>query len=232
MSVLVKSEMPSVTSMKWKDLNFWRSPSWTRIKEILSLQGKNVTPRKQWIFRPFILTPLEKVKVVFLFPEPYTGDNVANGLALSCTAVSDPFELWKTPFFFSEIILEARADVKIKAPRSGDLSPWAKQGVLLLNSRLTTVIGHSNGHLGLGWQMLTREVIETLYLQNPKIVFVFFGEHVLPYKEFLPADAITFEVPLPSPMKMGPAFAGCRMFSKINHTLRQNKVKPIDWRLR
>lgn len=235
MSVPVKSATHSPTSrpMSWKDLNFWKTSTWRNIQEILTLQGSNITPRKKWIFRAFIETPLHKTRVVFLFPEPYCLEGVANGLALSCLPKAQ-FELWKTPFFFSEILLEARNDVHIKIPKTGDLSSWARQGVLLLNTRLTTVIGHTNGHLGLGWQKLTREVLETLYLSNSKTIFVFFGKDTLPYKEFLPTDAVTFELPLPSVFKnhLETSFAGCRIFSKINQELKKQRHKPIDWNVK
>ena len=222
------------TPMTWRDLSFWKSSTWKRIRQkIAETEKSEITPYRNLIFRSMIETRLQDVRVVFLSPEPYAEYGVANGLAFSAfsSVRNGKFDLEGMPYQFQEIVREAHEDVGMATPKSGDLRKWARQGVLLWNSRLTTITGHANGHLTFGWRELTKEVLEVCYLQNPKTVFVFFGEQVFSgYKKVLPSDAVIFALPIPSKFTYTQErFKGSKIFSNINHVLRQTRQKPIRW---
>lgn len=212
-------------TVTWNHLKFWTSKKWQEIQKILSSHREFVTPPMKMIFRPFIETPLSKVKVVFLFPEPYYTEGLADGLALS-------YKGEKAPYLFEAFMSELKKDYSVRAKRT-DLKNWARRGVLLWNARLTTLKGHSRGHAGLGWEVLTREVLETVYLVNPEAVFVFVGSEVQnKYHGVLPEDAkvLLVNLPLPKVFQDRPdGFEGCRLFSQINKMLGTSWKKRILW---
>lgn len=211
-----------MTSSKttWKDLKFWTTDHWKRVRRGLGTHKAYLTPEPSKVFRPLIQTRLEDVKVVFINPEPYFKEGVANGLALSANGKIEkiPVPLF---FFFKELTKDVRVH-----PKRTDLSKWAQQGVLLWNAVPVTFKGHSGVQAGIGWEHLTREIIETCYLSNTKTVFVFLGEAMMhDYESILPTDAITICLPMP----YGIEFLGTKPFSKINHHLKRNGMKPINW---
>lgn len=217
---------PSKTN--WKNLNFWRGPYWKKVLKTLSAQKDVVVPEPKLIFRPLIETPLHKTRVVMIFPEPYPRRCVADGLALSFK--TDRFDFDTSPVYFYELFLELQRDTNIiKKPTKGDLGSWARQGVLLWNARPTTVEGHVSGHFGIGWEYLTKEIIETAYLNNPDTVFAFFGTGAA-FENILPKDAKVLKFVLPQPSLNGKSsFAGSRPFTRINKLLKEAHEKPIYW---
>lgn len=178
------------------------------------------------IFRPFIETPLSTIRVCFVFPEPYYTEGVADGLALSH---SRP----RNPYLFDAFMDELKADYSVKVKRT-DLKHWARRGVFLWNARPTTLVGHAKGHAGIGWEELTTEVLETIYLVNPKTVFVLVGDEVSSkYRAILPPDATVILLPMPVPPVFrdakSDAFEGCRVFSRINDLLGGSYKNKILW---
>lgn len=221
-----KSQMIGTGStVTWNDLNFWKTEKWSTIQKILESHKHHVVPDLNKVFRPFIETPLHKVKVVFVFPEPYYSVGVADGLALSTSAD-------KRPYMFDAFIEELKRDFSVKIKRS-DLKQWARRGVLLWNSRLTTLAGHARGHTGLGWEVLTREVLETVYLTNPDAVFIYVGQEVQnKYADVLPKDAkvILCNMPVPHVFSQQPdGFRGSRLFGQINGLIKGGWKSKVVW---
>lgn len=229
--------LPSPTSKKtipsWNDLLFWKSPDWSKIKTELSKQKDITTPSPELSLRPLIETPLNKVRVVLLFPEAYNLPGAANGLALGFNPTAygnldKASSLDLTPFLYSRFLKELEHDVKVKPRGDGDLTKWCRQGILLWNSRPTTLIGHSMGHINLPWFRLTEEILETVYLVNPDTVFVFIGTSNT-YLHFVPTDAARITLPLPTPAR--DTVAGSALFSNINRLLKDKKKPRINWAL-
>lgn len=176
------------------------------------------------MFRPFIETPLDKVRVVFVFPEPYYSKGLANGLALGYNGD-------KSPYMFDAFLDELKADYNVRLKRT-DLSQWARRGILLWNARPTTLIGHSRGHTGLQWEELTREVIETTYLVNPDTVYVLVGQEVQKtYGEILPRDAnvLLLGIPIPPVFEGTDDFRGSGVFRKVNELIKGGWKNKILW---
>lgn len=220
--------------MNWKDLSFWKSSEWSKIQELISLKGEVYTPEPRLILRPLIETPLPKLKVVFLCLEPYCLEGCADGLALSFRPNEVNKNYASSPIYHHELMLELFRDQRVKPPKDGSLLRWARQGVLLWNSRPITLKGRTSGGIGMGWEQLTAEIIETAYLNNPKTVFVSFGEDVFnTYLAGMPNDCLRVPLPLPvsSLLNGKESFAGSKPFSLINQILREHQRKPIDWRV-
>lgn len=221
--------MNSQSKMSWKNLNFWKGPYWKKVQKTLSVQKDVMVPEPHLLFRPLIQTPLHKTRVVIVFPEPYPRRSLANGLALSYQHL-DKYDFETSPIYFYEVFKELQRDLNLtKKPSNGDLTKWAQQGVLLWNARPTTVEGHTCGHLGIGWEYLTKEIIETAYLQNPDTVFVFFGTGTA-FDKILPEDAKFLSLPLPQITANGSGnISGSRPFTRINKMLKESKEKQIFW---
>ena len=222
---------PNLMIPSWKDLKFWKSTMWRKISILIQQNKDHITPPPELIFRPLLETPLDKVKVFMLFDEPYFNPGVANGLALSFypTGMFERGGFDFSPMIFHRVLSEYSADLNVPPPKTGDLSKWAKRGVLLWNARPTTLKNHTMGHLSWGWPTLTREMIETVYLVNPKAVFVFFGTYHELYKDILPEDANKMIFEPFSPIQDN--ISGSRLFSQINVMLRNQKQKKINWLL-
>lgn len=224
--------MPSLSSQKkkmtWNDLQFWKTGTWTSIKKFLEDTQEMCEPPPNLIFKPLIRTPLDKVKVVFLFPEPYCVPEKADGLALSYK--TDEFVREEAPFLWERFMKELETDVGIK-PRRNNLDKWCQEGVLLWNLRPTTMRGRTHGHYQLQWDVLTREILETVYLNDPKVVFVFNGESIS-MKKFLPDDATCMYLPFPTPVVgVVDRFRGCKPYSTINIFLKKNGKRKINWQI-
>ena len=130
------------------------------------------------------------------------------------------------------IYKELHDDLGIETPSTGDLTPWAKQGVLLLNTILTVRQGDALSHNDLGWQIFTDEVIKTLNMQPQKIVYILWGSYAISKKALLnnPNHLILTSVH-PSPLSAYRGFFGSKPFSKTNEFLKKNNIKEIDWRV-
>jgi uracil-DNA glycosylase len=185
-----------------------------------------VYPDMYDIFNALRLTPFESVKAVILGQDPYHGPGQAHGLAFSVKPGIAP------PPSLVNIFKELRADLGIEPQSGGCLIPWAKQGVLLLNTVLTVREGQANSHRGKGWEIFTDEVIRRLNFRDTPVVFLLWGRPAREKKSLItnPRHYI-LEAAHPSPLSATYGFFGCRHFSKTNGILTENGETPVDWRL-
>lgn len=187
--------------------------------------GKVIYPPGSLIFNAFRLTPADRVKVVILGQDPYHGPGQAMGLSFS---VPDGIA---APPSLKNIFKEIAADLGVTMSGSTDLTPWARQGVLMLNSILTVEAGRAASHSRIGWQEFTDAVIRYLSDNRSGIIFMLWGNYARSKKALIDTSRHTvLEAAHPSPLAGG-AFFGCRHFSKANEILRQEGLDPIDWRL-
>ena len=187
--------------------------------------GKVIYPPGSLIFNAFRLTPADRVKVVILGQDPYHGPGQAMGLSFS---VPDGIA---APPSLKNIFKEISADLGVTMSGSTDLTPWARQGVLMLNSILTVEAGRAASHSRIGWQEFTDAVIRYLSDNRSGIIFMLWGNYARSKKALIDTSRHTvLEAAHPSPLAGG-AFFGCRHFSKANEILRQEGLDPIDWKL-
>lgn len=209
---------------------FLLSPQMDSLRDFLFQQKqaqKIIYPPSKQIFNALNTTPLADVKVVILGQDPYHGPNQANGLSFS---VQKGIAL---PPSLRNIFHELHTDLGIPAPRHGDLTKWAKQGVLLLNSVLTVEAGQPTSHQKQGWEVFTDEVIDVLNEQRQHIVFILWGAYAQRKGQRINRDkhlVLTAAHPSPLAANRG-GFFGCKVFSKTNQYLKQHGIEPIDWQL-
>ena len=195
-----------------------------RLKEELK-SGKTIYPPKKEIFKAFELTAPENTKVVILGQDPYYNFNQANGL---CFSVNKKQPL---PPSLKNIFKELEDDLGIKNYEHGDLSSWAKQGVLLMNTSLTVEKGKPGSHLKFGWEQLTDQVIRS-FNKKMKIVFVLWGKSAAKKKKFINEDKhFILEASHPSPLSCHKGFFGCNHFSRCNNFLKISGKEEINWQI-
>lgn len=187
-------------------------------------QEVNVFPPQQEVFTAFAHTPLDKVKVVILGQDPYHQQGQANGLSFS---VNRGVVL---PPSLKNMFKEMCNDIGCAMPTHGDLTHWAKQGVLLLNTVLTVEESTANSHKGLGWEQFTDDVIRVLNVQEKPIIFVLWGAHAQK-KQKLITNTLHHVITgvHPSPLSSYRGFFGSKPYSQINHSLNSQGLAPIDW---
>ena len=186
-------------------------------------QTTTVYPPAKNIFRAFDLCPLDKVKVVIVGQDPYHGMHQANGLSFS---VNDGIPL---PPSLQNIYAEIHNDLGIIPSSSGDLSRWARQGVLMLNSVLTVLANQPASHGGLGWEQFTDAVIKTLNEHRSHIVYMLWGRYAQTKGEVIDRNEnLVLTSAHPSPYSVT-NFYGNHHFSKCNEYLKKNGMTPIDW---
>ena len=190
-------------------------------------QDGNIYPPPKNIFRTFDLCPFEKVKVVILGQDPYHGARQANGLAF---AVNDGTTL---PPSLQNIYKELADDCGLPfeaLAKKGDLSRWAKQGVLLLNATLTVRGGSAGSHQGRGWELFTDAAIKALSEEREHLVFMLWGNYAKAKGAHIDRSKhLVLEAPPPSPFSAASGFFGSRHFSKANDYLTAHNKIPIDW---
>ena len=187
--------------------------------------GKVIYPPGSQIFRAFELTPLPSVKVVILGQDPYHNPGEAMGLSFSVPRGV------RTPPSLRNIFAEINSDLGLPMSGSPDLEPWARQGVLLLNSILTVEAGLAASHRGIGWQEFTDAVIRCISDRLDGVVFLLWGNFAKAKASLI--DTSRHHVLMaahPSPLAGG-AFFGCRHFSKANEILVSEGKTPINWQL-
>lgn len=186
----------------------------------------NVYPAKDKIFNALKLCNMEDVKVVIIGQDPYHQKGQAMGLSFSV-----PKGI-KIPPSLVNIYQELHDDLGIEIAKHGDLTSWAKQGVLLLNTVLTVEDSKPNIHKGLGWEIFTDRILEELNKEEKPIVFLLWGKPAQSKERLItnPKHLILKSVH-PSPLSAYRGFLGCRHFSKTNAFLVQNGRTPIDWRI-
>jgi uracil-DNA glycosylase len=184
------------------------------------LQNEECAPAKELIFAAF-QSELSNIRCVIVGQDPYPGAGNAMGLAFSV----DP-SVEKIPASLKNIFIELESDKGIAVPESGDLTPWSKEGVLLLNRVLTTRVGESNAHIGLGWQKVTDHIAREL--GRRPLVAILWGRYA---QELAPYFPLRVESVHPSPLSAYRGFFGSRPFSRVNELLTSKGIQPIDWSL-
>lgn len=208
----------------WWDLDNYTNPP--LLPEVFQDINSVVPSHTQW-FRAFKLTPFDKVKVVIIGQDPYPTPGHANGLAFSVNPSVNTL-----PPSLRNIFQEYRSDLGFPQPRNGDLTRWAANGVLLLNTCLTTEAGVRGAHLGMGWEALTEEAIKKLVEYRENIVFILWGSHAHQYHPLIPSKTHhVIRSPHPSPLSASRGFFGSRPFSRANEYLVSKKKEPVNWRL-
>ena len=183
-----------------------------------------VFPEENDVFRALELTPFESVKVVILGQDPYHGFGQAHGLSFS---VQKGIPL---PPSLRNIYKELQEDLGGELPTEGDLSHWAKQGVLLLNTVLTVEEGNANSHKGMGWETLTNRLIESLNELNHPVIFILWGKPAQDKEKLITNPThVILKAPHPSPLSAYRGFFGSKPFSKVNEILIQQGQTPIRW---
>lgn len=206
----------------------FEKPYYLKLKEFLinEYKTKTIYPDKYNIFNALKLTPYEQVKVVILGQDPYHGQGQAHGLSFSVQPGV------QTPPSLQNMYKELRDDLGCFIPNNGYLVPWAKQGVLLLNTVLTVEAGKANSHRKKGWENFTDEVIKKLNERDKPIVFLLWGNNAKEKMSLItnPNHFILTTVH-PSPLSATRGFMGCKHFSKTNEILKGIGEKEIDWQI-
>ena len=188
---------------------------------------KVIYPQNSLIFNAFNITPLPQVKVVIIGQDPYHGPNQAHGLSFSVQpGIAVPPSL-------RNIFHELQTDLGIPVSKHGNLTKWAEQGVLLLNSVLTVEAGQPTSHQKRGWEDFTNYVIDVLNEQCENIVFILWGAYAQRKGQRIdPNKHLVLKAAHPSPLAANRGgFFGCKVFSKTNNYLKQHGIEPINWQL-
>ena len=184
---------------------------------------QTIYPNMHDIFNCFKLTSYSSVKAVILGQDPYHGYGQAHGLCFSVQRGIKP------PPSLVNIYKELKSDLGIEIPTHGELTSWAKQGVLLLNTVLTVREGNPNSHKDCGWQWFTDEVIKLLNNRDKPIVFILWGGNARSKKKFIDQKRhFIIESAHPSPLSAYNGFLGSKPFSKTNELLKSANVEPIN----
>ena len=186
-----------------------------------------VYPDMYDLYNCFRYTPFSEVKVVLLGQDPYHNEGQAHGL---CFSVQDGVE---KPPSLENIFKELKADLGCGIPESGNLTKWAKEGVLLLNTSLTVRAHQANSHSKCGWAWFTDSVIRIVSEKKEHVVFILWGGNARSKKPLIDQSKhLILECAHPSPLSAYNGFFGCRHFSKTNAWLEAHGIPPIDWDLR
>jgi uracil-DNA glycosylase len=186
--------------------------------------NKTIYPSKNNIFNALTLTPLKDIKVVIIGQDPYHQPNQANGLAFSVN------EDEKIPPSLRNIVKEVVADTGQTKLLNGDLTIWAHQGVLLLNTVLTVEEGKPESHKNKGWELFTDRIISEINSQNKPIVFMLWGKHAQSKEKLITNNIhLILKTTHPSPLSASRGFLGSKHFSKSNLFLEQNESSKICW---
>ena len=191
--------------------------------------GKTIYPPRGTRLNALDLTPLDRVKVVILGQDPYHGPGQAHGLSFSVPGIRIPPSL-------ANIFKELATDLGLPRPTTGSLSPWARQGVLLLNSALTVEQGLPGSHQGKGWEEITDAVIAAVAAKADPCVFLLWGSHAQRKAASvagLGPDSrhLILTAPHPSPLSAHRGFLGCQHFSQTNAFLEAHRRGAVDWRV-
>jgi len=209
--------------------DWFERPEMQALSEFLRAQlraGKTIYPPPRRIFAALETTPFEQVKVVILGQDPYHGPGQAHGLCFSVLPGVPP------PPSLENIFAEIRRDLGVARPDHGCLIPWARQGVLLLNSVLTVERGLAGSHQGKGWEGFTDNIIDHLNREREGLVFLLWGSYAQAKGALIDARRHrVLKAPHPSPLSAHRGFIGCGHFSKANQWLSELSRPAIDWSL-
>jgi uracil-DNA glycosylase len=219
-------------NVKWKEYlqDEFKKDYFKRIVDLIRNEkgSKNqIYPAGSLIFNAFNLTDFDDVKVVILGQDPYHGAGEAHGLSFSVQ------QGIKLPPSLQNIYKEIESDLGVKMPKKyGDLSTWAKQGVLLLNASLTVRADQANSHSGIGWQIFTDKIIQILSEKKNHLVFILWGNFAKQKMNLIDQSKhLILTSAHPSPLSSHKGFLGNRHFSKTNEYLMFKGIDPIDWKI-
>lgn len=185
-----------------------------------------IFPRAEDIFNAFHYTDYDDVKVVILGQDPYHNFKQAHGMAFSVLPGT------KTPPSLENIFKELHDDLGLKIPNNGNLTKWANQGVLLLNTVLTVRAHQANSHRGRGWEIFTDQVIRSLNDKKNPVVFLLWGRPAQEKRKLITnKNHLILTAPHPSPLSAYRGFFGCKHFSKTNEFLIAHGLEEIDWQI-
>jgi uracil-DNA glycosylase len=223
MEVKIEASWKEVLSNVFKSSYFLQTAA--HIKTELAT-GAKIFPAGNNIFNAFNQTTFENVKVVILGQDPYHGSGQAMGLSFSVPKGVKP------PPSLVNIFKELKSDIGLPIPTNGDLTPWAKQGVLLLNAVLTVREDEPASHAKIGWMHFTDAVIKKLSDEKKGIVFLLWGKFA-EQKQILIDETKHFVLKAahPSPFSADKGFFGCKHFSKTNELLAKQGLQVIDWHI-
>ena len=206
----------------------WKKPYYLELRQFLKKEygAYRVYPDMNDIFNALKLTSFEDTRVVIIGQDPYHGYGQAHGLCFSVKKGVAP------PPSLKNIYKELNSDTGFQIPNHGELTSWAKQGVLMLNNVLTVREGCPNSHKGKGWEIFTDRVISELNRKETPVVFLLWGANAQKKAEIItnPIHKKLISVH-PSPLSANRGFFGCRHFSKTNTILRENDLQEIDWNI-
>jgi len=183
-------------------------------------------PKASQIFAAFDNCPLKNLKVIILGQDPYHGIGQAHGLSFSVEMDK------KIPPSLQNIFKELNADIGFEIPKHGNLTNWAKEGVLLLNAVLTVLPNKPGSHQTLGWQQFTDDVIQKISHEKKHVVFLLWGNYAKQKQHLIDTNKhLVLTAPHPSPFSAHQGFFGSKHFSKANAYLVEHGIKPVDWNL-
>ena len=220
MNIKIEDSWKQVLADEWSKDYFIKLTDFVRNEYATS----QIFPPGKEIFAAFDATPFDNVKVVIIGQDPYHDVNQANGL---CFSVRDgvPF-----PPSLLNIFKEIQNDLDKPIPQSGDLSRWARQGVLLLNSTLTVKAHCAGSHQNKGWEQFTDEVILQLAQKKENLVFILWGSYAIKKGAFINRiKHLVLTSPHPSPLSAYRGFFGNKHFSSANEYLKKHGRTPIEW---
>lgn len=203
-------------------------PYWADLQRFVADERDRhaVYPPSDEVFAALHLTPLSQVKVLILGQDPYHGPGQAHGLCFSVRRGTS------VPPSLQNIFTELHDDLGIDRPATGDLTPWARQGVLLLNATLTVRAHQAASHQNRGWETFTDQVIAAVNAKEERVVFILWGNSARKKKALVDTGRHTvIESPHPSPLSAHRGFFGSRPFSRANEALVAAGRGPVDWRL-
>ena len=214
----------------WDDIlkDEFNKPYYKELRDFLKKEysSLNIYPNMHDIFNALKYTDFKDVKAVIIGQDPYHGKGQAHGLCFSVKRGIEP------PPSLKNIYKELESDLLIPPARHGELTSWAKQGVLMLNTVLTVREGNPNSHKGKGWETFTDRVIAELNNKDTPVVFLLWGANAKAKAKLITNPLhVKLETVHPSPLSAYGGFFGCKHFSKTNIILKQNGISPIDWRL-
>lgn len=204
----------------------WDKPYYRRLRAFLKQEysTRTIYPDMHDIFNALRYTSFADTRVVIIGQDPYHGPGQAHGLCFSVKKGIEP------PPSLKNIFKELNSDIGMPEPSHGELTSWAKQGVLLLNTVLTVRAANANSHKDMGWEQFTDRVISELDKKQTPVVFLLWGANARKKAEIIknPIHKKLITVH-PSPLSAYNGFFGCKHFSKANDILLQSGQKPIDW---
>jgi uracil-DNA glycosylase len=186
--------------------------------------GRSYLPAGENVLRAF-QQPFDEVRVLIVGQDPYPTPGHPVGLSFSVAPDVRP-----VPRSLQNIFRELHDDLDVPIPSTGDLTPWTKQGVLLLNRVLTVRPGHSGSHAGKGWELVTDQAVRALAARDRPLVAILWGRQAQSLEPLLD-DAYCLKSVHPSPLSASGGFFGSRPFSRANAVLVQQGSDPVDWRL-